>query len=237
MQASQMSNWYQPIPVQAPLVQEFSGQPQSMLPSLQPHLLPQPQPQCGNFLLFQQMGPPVTRSMPPVSVAQAPSAMLTGGPPGVTQFSRFPVRVHQTYLNQMTQPINMYAQQPLLLIPVHVFQQQQGLSKNLIFPSYSSYLSSSSTSKHGKKEQVDLDEKNPEAVIDHLLRQDFKTPVRFQLYADDEDHFWHRAVRALHAHTRELPGGTWRGSRRTTLRSSRRRCDFGQCSTLLHPHI
>ena len=134
MQASQMSNWYQPIPVQAPLVQEFSGQPQSMLPSLQPHLPPQPQPQCGNFLLFQQMGPPVTGSMPPVSVAQAPSAMLTGGPPGVTQFSRFPVRVHQTYLNQMTQPINMYAQQPLLPIPVHVFQQQQGLSKNLIFP-------------------------------------------------------------------------------------------------------
>ena len=134
MQASQMSNWYQPIPVQAPLVQEFSGQPQSMLPSLQPHLPPQPQPQCGNFLLFQQMGPPVAGSMPPVSVAQAPSAMLTGGPPGVTQFSRFPVRVHQTYLNQMTQPINMYAQQPLLPIPVHVFQQQQGLSKNLIFP-------------------------------------------------------------------------------------------------------
>ena len=126
-------------------------------------------------MLFQQMGPPVTGSMPPVSIAQAPSAMLTGGPPGVTQFSRFPVRVHQTYLNQMTQPINMYAQQPLLPIPVHVFQQQQGLSKNLIFPpSYSSYPSSSSTSKHGKKEQVDLDEKNPEAVIDHLLRQDFK---------------------------------------------------------------
>lgn len=174
----------QPIMVQGPAIQEFPGQPQFMqgpLPSLPQQ--PPPPPPYGGFYQFQPMGPMMSGGMPQVGVVQVPG-MVPGMmpppgplPPGVTQFSRFPVRIPHAYMSQMPQPMPVYGPRPgqMRPIPVRISQPPQGVPKPRAPaappPSSSSSSASSATGASASAQYPQLlDEKNPEGVIDHLLK-------------------------------------------------------------------